>query len=91
MVNIQNLVGNHQHRLDRSGVVTEVLGNTQYFVKVDGTGRFTRRNREHLKDTKVAKQVEKPVVPNQRCTAGWVLKRYKMTKMMKKRYRLARL
>ena len=36
-------------RWDRSGVITEVCGNRQYFVKVDGSGRLTLRNRRHLR------------------------------------------
>ena len=34
---------------DRSGTVTEALENRQYTVKLDGSGRISRRNRKHLK------------------------------------------
>ena len=34
---------------DRSGTVTEALGNRQYTVRLDGSGRLSRRNRKHLK------------------------------------------
>ena len=48
-VSIQNLVGNHPTKWNRTGLVTEVLGNDQYNVRVDGSGRITLRNRKHLK------------------------------------------
>ena len=34
---------------DRSGTITETLGNRQYTVKLDGSCRLSRRNRKHLK------------------------------------------
>ena len=34
---------------DRCGVVNEVKPNRCYFVKLDGSGRVTRRNRRHLR------------------------------------------
>ena len=34
---------------DKSGVVTEALENRQYTVKLDGSGRLSRRNRRHIK------------------------------------------
>ena len=49
VVRIQNLLGNQPLKWDRVGVVVEILGFDQYYVKVDGTGRITRRNRKHLK------------------------------------------
>ena len=49
VVALQNLAGNYPLKWNRSGVVVEVLGNDQYSVKVDGTGRLTLRNRKHLK------------------------------------------
>ena len=48
-VSIQNLVGNHPTKWNRTGLVTEVLGNDQYNVRVDWSGRITLRNRKHLK------------------------------------------
>ena len=48
-VSIQNLAGNHPLKWDRTGLVVEALGNDQYNVRVDGTGRITLRNRKHLK------------------------------------------
>ena len=34
---------------DRTGVVSEPRGNRQYAVRLDGSGRVTRRNRRHLR------------------------------------------
>ena len=46
---IQNQVGNHSKRWDRSGTVVEVLGHDSYRMKVDGSGRVTCRNRQFLR------------------------------------------
>ena len=46
---IQNQTGNHPKRWDRSGTVVEAHGNDSYSLKVDGTGRVTRRNRRYLR------------------------------------------
>jgi hypothetical protein len=46
---IQNQTGTHPNKWDRSGVVLETLGHDQYTVKVDGTGRITKRNRRFLR------------------------------------------
>ena len=46
---LQNLEGNHPRRWDRSGKIVEVLGHDSYLVKIDGSGRLTRRNRKHLR------------------------------------------
>ncbi len=48
-VYIQNLVGNYPRRWDRTGIVVEVRQHHQYVVKVDGSGRVTLRNRQHLR------------------------------------------
>ena len=48
-VYIQNLVGNHPKRWERTGTVVEVKQFHQYVVKVDGSGRLTLRNRQHLR------------------------------------------
>ena len=49
VVQIQNQTGPHKLKWDKSGVVVECLGNSQYKVKVDGSGRITLRNRIYLK------------------------------------------
>ena len=34
---------------DRTGIVTEALAHRKYTVRLDGSGRLSRRNRTHLK------------------------------------------
>ena len=46
---LQNLVGNHPRRWERTGTILECKEFDQYIVKVDGTGRMTLRNRKHLR------------------------------------------
>ena len=46
---VQNQAGNYPKRWDRSGTVVEVLDHDSYVVKVDGSGRLTRRNRRFLR------------------------------------------
>ena len=46
---IQNQLGLNPGKWDRSGIVVESLGHDQYLVKVDGSGRLTRRNRRFLR------------------------------------------
>ena len=48
-VYIQNMVGNHPKRWERTGTVVEVRQYHQYVIKVDGSGRLTLRNRQHLR------------------------------------------
>ena len=48
-VYVQNLVGNHPRRWERTGTVIEVRQFHQYVVKLDGSGRVTLRNRQHLR------------------------------------------
>ena len=46
---LQNLVGNHPKRWERTGKVVECKEYEQYLLKVNDTGRTTLRNRKHLK------------------------------------------
>lgn len=48
-VMIQNQHGPNSNKWDRTGRVVEVLPYDQYLVRVDGSGRMTRRNRRALK------------------------------------------
>ena len=48
-VYLQNLIGNHPRRWERTGTVVEVRQFHQYVIKVDGSGRLTLRNRQHLR------------------------------------------
>ena len=47
-VRIQNQTGLHPLKWDKTGVVVEVRQFDQYIVRVDGSGRFTLRNRKFL-------------------------------------------
>ena len=49
LVQIQNQKGQDPLRWDKSGVVVENLGNHQYTVRMDGSGRVTLRNRKFLR------------------------------------------
>ena len=49
VVQVQNQKGKDPLRWDRSGVVVESLGNQQYTVKMDGSGRVSLRNRRFLR------------------------------------------
>ena len=46
---IQNQYGSHPKKWDRTGRVVEKQGYGQYIVKVHGSGRLTRRNRQFLR------------------------------------------
>ena len=59
-VYIQNLVGNYPKRWERTGVVVEVKQFHQYVVRIDGSGRVTLRNRQHLR--KFVPFYDKPAV-----------------------------
>ena len=49
IVQIQNQTGPHKNKWDKSGVVVEVLDHDAYTVKVDGSGRISKRNRRFLR------------------------------------------
>ena len=48
-VYVQNLMGNNPLKWDRTGTVVEVKPYKQYYVKLDGTGWITLRNRRNLR------------------------------------------
>ena len=48
-VQVQNQRGPHANKWDLSGTITEVTGFDSYVVRMDGSGRVTRRNRQYLK------------------------------------------
>ena len=58
---IQNQVGHHPLKWDRSGTVVECHKFDQYFIKIHGTGRLTLRNRKFLR---------KFTLPNPPCTSS---------------------
>ena len=49
IVLVQNQVGPNAKKWDKSGVILADKGNSQYQVKLDGSGRVTLRNRAFLK------------------------------------------
>ena len=48
-VSVQNQTGTRKNVWDLSGVIVEDLGNDSYLVKLDGSGRITKRRRQFLK------------------------------------------
>ena len=59
---IQNQTGNQPKRWNRSGTVIETLGYDSYLMKVDGSGRITKRNRRFLrKFTPPSATIEQPI------------------------------
>ena len=48
-VKLQNQMGNHPKRWDKTGVVIEVRQYHQYVIRMDGSGRITTRNRKFLR------------------------------------------
>ena len=64
---IQNQTGIAPKKWDRTGLVTEVLDHDQYMVKVDGSGRVTRRNRRFLRAFKPATTASEVAPPRMSC------------------------
>lgn len=48
-VRVQNQMGSHPNKWDKTGTVTEVRQYDQYVIKLDGSGRMTTRNRKFLR------------------------------------------
>ena len=48
-VRIQNQIGLHPRKWDKTGSVIEVRQHNQYVVRVDGSGRVTLRNRKFFR------------------------------------------
>ena len=57
---IQNQTGNSPTKWHRTGTVVEVAGHDQYIIKVDGSGRLTKRNRRFLRTFKPASMTVEP-------------------------------
>ena len=51
---IQNQTGPYPKKWHRTGTVVEVSDNNQYTIKIDGSGRVTKRNRRFLRELKPA-------------------------------------
>ena len=69
---VQNQTGNNQRRWDRSGTVMEIHGFDAYTVKIDGTGRLTRRNRRYLRKFEPASLEIRTVRPQPKVTLDTV-------------------
>ena len=48
-VSVQNQSGLRAKKWDRSGTVVEDMGNRQYGIRMDGSGRLTVRNRRFIR------------------------------------------
>lgn len=48
-VAVQNQTGSHPNRWDKTGTITEAMGNRQYMVRLHGSGRCTLRNRRFMR------------------------------------------
>lgn len=61
---IQNQCGPHPTKRDKSGTIVEKKDFHQYLVKVDGSGKFTMRNRKFLRHYSLpsGKQQNIPVI-----------------------------
>ena len=60
LVRIQNQVGPHPTKWDKTGVIIEVRQFDQYIVRVDGSGRATLRNRKFLRQYVPAREQRRP-------------------------------
>ena len=63
---IQNQTGSNPTKWHRTGTVVEVADHDQYIVKVDGSGRLTKRNRKFLRSFKPASMTIESAPPTLR-------------------------
>ena len=49
---VQNQTGNHPKKWDCTGTVIEQGQHNQYLIKIDGSGRLTKRNRQFIRTFK---------------------------------------
>ena len=62
-VQVQNQTGPHANKWDTSGVIVEVLDHQSYMVKMDGSGRTSKRNRRFLHPMKPYRHALLPAEP----------------------------
>ena len=48
-VAVQNQTGSYPKRWEKTGTIVEKMGNRQYNIRMDGSGRITTRNRRFIK------------------------------------------
>ena len=65
VVQVQNQRGQHASKWDFSGTIVEVQNFDSYLVKMDGTGRVTKRNRRFLRPIIPFGQEVQPGLPLQ--------------------------
>jgi len=65
-VRIQNQMGPHPNKWDKTGLVVEVKQYNQYLIRVDGSKRVTLRNRKFLRKFKpiLDESITENIVPN---------------------------
>ena len=49
LVSVQDQTGNTPRRWSKTGTVIDVLGNDAYLVRIDGSRKVTKRNRQYLR------------------------------------------
>lgn len=67
-VQVQNQRDPHANKWDLSGVITEVLPFDSYLIKMDGSGKVTKRNRQFIKAIIPFITPYQPALPNQTFT-----------------------
>lgn len=72
-VRLQNQIGPHSKKWDKTGFIVEVKQHDQYVVRVDGSRRVTLRNRKFLRHyipvhqtPHFADKIPAPISPNAR-------------------------
>ena len=55
-VYVQEQHGSHPKKWSKSGIVVEITGHDSYLIKLDGSGKLTRRNRQFLRKFQPFKQ-----------------------------------
>ena len=68
VVQVQNQRGNNPNKWDNSATVVEVLPYDSYIVKMDGSGRVSKRNRQFLKPIVPFINTTSSKLPNQTFT-----------------------
>ena len=70
VVQVQNQTGQFARKWDLSGTVVERLGYDSYLVRMDGSGRMTKRNRRFLRPIKLYTDLQKGSDRDGTCQSG---------------------
>lgn len=57
VIQVQNQRGQHANKWDLSGVIVEVGEFDAYLVKMDGSGRISKRNRQYLRPIRAVSDI----------------------------------